>query len=87
LYDFFLNFRIVTDHNEDNTSNILKEWANNVKPLYHRVLINVTNSPIKYSDASHTSEWTDSRYQQVAYLRQRGLDAARKQWADYLFVS
>lgn len=79
--------RITTDHNEDNTSSILREWVANVKPLYHRVLINVTASPKNYIDASQTSEWTDERYYQVALLRQRALDSARKQWADYLFVS
>ncbi|XP_020904359.1 procollagen galactosyltransferase 1-like [Exaiptasia diaphana] len=78
---------ISTDHNEDNTSSILREWVTNVKPLYHRVLINVTASPKSYIDASHASEWTDARYYQVALLRQKALDSARKQWADYLFVS
>ncbi|XP_031561834.1 procollagen galactosyltransferase 2-like isoform X2 [Actinia tenebrosa] len=77
---------IATDHNVDNTSGILKEWANNVAPLYHRVLINATDSPTMYSDASFVSEWSELRYQQVASLRQQALDAAREQWADYLFV-
>lgn len=79
--------RIATDHNEDNTSSVLKEWASNVAPLYHRVLINATDSPTTYSDASCVTEWSDMRYQQVAFLRQSALDAARRQWADYLFVS
>lgn len=76
---------IRSDHNEDNTSNILQEWGQNVKGLYHRVLVNVTSTPTKYEDASSPGEWSDSRYRQMINLRQRALDVARKQWADYLF--
>ena len=83
----FIVSRIRSDHNEDNTSQILQEWGQNVKGLYHRVLVNVTSTPTKYEDASSPGEWSDSRYRQMIYLRQRALDVARKQWADYLFVS
>lgn len=83
----FIVSRIRSDHNEDNTSKILQEWGQNVKGLYHRVLVNVTSTPTKYEDASSPGEWSDSRYRQMIYLRQRALDVARKQWADYLFVS
>lgn len=76
---------IRSDHNEDNTSKILQEWGQNVKGLYHRVLVNVTSTPTKYEDASSPGEWSDSRYRQMIHLRQRALDVARKQWADYLF--
>lgn len=79
--------RIRSDHNEDKTSKILQEWSQNVKHLYHRVLVNVSDTPHKYDDAVGPAEWPDSRYQQMMYLRQKALDSARKQWADYLFVS
>ena len=82
---FFLS-RIRSDHNEDNTSKILQEWSQNVKNLYHRVLINVSSTASHYEDASSPGEWSESRYQHMMYLRQRALDGARKQWADYLFV-
>ena len=78
--------RIRSDHNEDNTSQILQEWTQNVKHLYHRVLINVSGTPSHYDDAEGPGEWTESRYRQMMYLRQRALDSARKQWADYIFV-
>ena len=80
-------FRIRTDHNEDNTSAVLKEWARNVRPLYHRVLINVTETPKSYQDSESPLQWTDQRYNHVMELRQKALDAAQKQWADFLFVS
>lgn len=78
--------RIRSDHNEDNTSAILQEWSQNVKHLYHRVLINVSDTPSHYDNAKGPGEWTETRYRQMMYLRQRALDSARKQWADYIFV-
>ena len=57
-----------------------------MKSLYHRVLINVSNTPSHYDDTSGPGEWSESRYRQMMYLRQRALESARKQWADYLFV-
>ena len=79
--------RIRTDHNEDNTGAVLQEWVRNVKPLYHRVLINVTKSPKLYDDSQGPADWSDKRYERLMLLRQKALDVARKQWADYLFVS
>ena len=66
---------------------MLKEWAKKVKPLYHRVLINVTEQPESYDGAEGPLHWTDERYGHIMELRQKALDAARKQWADFLFVS
>ncbi|EDO43389.1 predicted protein [Nematostella vectensis] len=77
---------ITSDHNEDNTTELLKEWANNAKHLYHRVTMNFTGSPSNYGDVLEASDWTDERYAHVAYLRQLALDTARYWWADYLFV-
>lgn len=79
-------YRIRSDHNEDNTSKILQEWSKNVKHLYHRVLLNVSDTPGHYNDSSGPGEWSEDRYRNMMYLRQRALDSARKQWADYLFV-
>lgn len=56
-----------------------------MKHLYHRVLINVSDTPSHYDNAMGPGEWTETRYRQMMYLRQRALDSARKQWADYLF--
>jgi len=76
---------IRSDHNEDNTTKILQEWSQNVKHLYHRVLLNVSNTPSHYDDAGGPGVWSESRYRHMMYLRQRALDSARKQWADYIF--
>ena len=86
LVCLFFGHRIRSDHNEDNTSKILQEWARNIKNLYHRVLINVSDTPSHYDDAVGPGMWSESRYRQMMYLRQRALESARKQWADYIFV-
>ena len=57
-----------------------------MKQLYHRVLINVSETPSDYENTAGPAEWSESRYKQMMYLRQKALDSARKQWADYLFV-
>ena len=57
-----------------------------MKQLYHRVLINVSDTPNDYENTAGPAEWSESRYKQMMYLRQKALDSARKQWADYLFV-
>lgn len=86
IVHLFDDYRIRSDHNEDNTSAILQEWSQNVKQLYHRVLINVSDTPSHYENSVGPGEWTETRYRHMMYLRQRALDSARKQWADYLFV-
>ena len=77
--------RIRTDHNEDNTLGMLREWAEGAGPLYRSV------------DLGHEEQWlfadrnplamTDERYVHISQLRQQGLEEARKQKAHYLLVS
>ena len=82
----FSTIRIQTDHNEDKTREILKEWVKNVKPLYHKVSINSSKLPETYKDSEGPGDWSDERYFQIMHLRQKALDTARKQWADFIFV-
>ena len=50
------------------------------------MLINVSDTPSDYEDTTGPAQWSESRYKQMMYLRQKALDSARKQWADYLIV-
>ncbi|XP_057289831.1 procollagen galactosyltransferase 1-A-like [Hydractinia symbiolongicarpus] len=77
---------IQTDHNEDGTFNVLSAWTQNVKHLYHRIILKHEEQPHVYEDARGPNQWTMSRYVNLLKLRQNVLDEARNQWADYLLV-
>ncbi|XP_077986658.1 procollagen galactosyltransferase 2-like [Glandiceps talaboti] len=76
---------IQSDHNIDNTTNILNEWKNNVQHLYHRIDFHYSEEPQSYSDEKGPSHWPRERFEHLINLKQKALDEARKQWADYIF--
>ncbi|XP_022094923.1 procollagen galactosyltransferase 1-like isoform X2 [Acanthaster planci] len=82
-FDFY---GIRTDHNIDNTATLLQEWVNKSGSLYHRVDIDVQNEPQAFDWENGPSDWPDERYLHVITLRQRALEEARFQWADYLLA-
>ena len=77
--------RIRTDHNEDDTQNMLSEWAENMRDIYWSV------------DLKHEKKWlypsrdpfvmSEERYLRMVHLRQEGLEEARRIGAQYLLVS
>ncbi|XP_064395514.1 procollagen galactosyltransferase 2-like isoform X2 [Halichondria panicea] len=74
---------IRTDHNGDNTTAILAEWAENVKLVYKSVDLKSSDEWL-YPNIDPFEEH-DERFIHVAQLRQEGLEAARRSGADYLF--
>ena len=81
----FLHGRIYTDHNEDNTSAILLEWATAVQSLYHNVSIDEDTEWL-YSNR-HPFEWHEERFIRICNLRQHALTDARTSGADYILVT
>ena len=80
-------YRIASDHNIDNTAAILLEWVNKTQSLYHNVHVDVTNDPQVYDWENGPSDWPEERFMFLIHLRETALLEARRQWADYLFVS
>lgn len=78
--------RIQTDHNEDKTEQRLKEWMKHAKLMYRNVKLYSNSSEEVYVDSNGPNEWSISRYEHVAQLRQNALDEARAQGTDYLLV-
>ncbi|XP_064395721.1 procollagen galactosyltransferase 2-like isoform X1 [Halichondria panicea] len=74
---------IRTDHNGDNTTAILAEWAENVKLVYKSVDLKSSDEWL-YPNLDPFEEH-DERFVHVAQLRQEGLEAARRSGVDYLF--
>uniref|UniRef100_A0A3B4URR6 procollagen galactosyltransferase n=1 Tax=Seriola dumerili TaxID=41447 RepID=A0A3B4URR6_SERDU len=77
---------VATDHNEDNTTAILRNWLVQVQSLYHYVEWRPKEEPRRYADEDGPKQWTDLRYEHVMKLRQVALEAAREMWADYFMV-
>lgn len=79
-------YRIQTDHNEDNSAEILKEWVDNVSSNYHFVELETDNSAKRFKDEEGIAHWTDLRYRHVIELREKAFKLARDSWADYIWV-
>lgn len=77
---------VATDHNSDNTTELLREWLINVQNFYHYVEWRPQEEPSLYENESGPKQWTDPRYEHVMKLRQAALETAREMWADYFLV-
>ncbi|KAA0721734.1 Procollagen galactosyltransferase 1 [Triplophysa tibetana] len=77
---------VATDHNSDNTTELLKEWLINVQNFYHYVEWRPQEESTVYKDESGPKQWTDARYEHVMKLRQAALETAREMWADYFLT-
>lgn len=76
--------RIYTDHNQDNTSAMLREWSEAVQTVYYSVTLHEETEWLYSSD--HPFEWHNERFFRVCKLRQRALAEARSGGADYILV-
>lgn len=81
-----LSLWVATDHNEDNTTYILRDWLVSVQKLYHYVEWRPKEEPRAYDDEDSPKHWTNHRYAHVMKLRQAALESAREMWADYLLM-
>ncbi|XP_037112662.1 procollagen galactosyltransferase 1 isoform X1 [Syngnathus acus] len=77
---------VATDHNEDNTTAILRDWLVKVQSLYHYVEWRPKEEPSRYEGEDGPKEWPDTRYDHVMKLRQVALESAREMWADYFML-
>ncbi|XP_076000111.1 procollagen galactosyltransferase 1 [Genypterus blacodes] len=78
---------VATDHNEDNTTAVLRDWLAKVQKLYHYVEWRPKEEPRRYRDEDGPKQWTDLRYEHVMKLRQVALESAREMWADYFMLA
>ncbi|XP_073439011.1 procollagen galactosyltransferase 2 isoform X1 [Dendrobates tinctorius] len=74
-----------TDHNIDNTTDVLREWLKNVQNLYHYVEWRPMGEPQSYTDEFGPKHWPASRFAHVMKLRQAALRTAREKWSDFIF--
>ncbi|XP_074829722.1 inactive glycosyltransferase 25 family member 3 isoform X1 [Natator depressus] len=76
-----------TDHNIDNTTEILWEWLTAMEKYYRYVEWKSVEEPSSYPDELGPKHWTDERYEHVMKLKQQALSFARAEGADYLLLT
>ncbi|XP_020821402.1 inactive glycosyltransferase 25 family member 3 isoform X2 [Phascolarctos cinereus] len=76
-----------TDHNVDNTTEILQEWLAAVGKDYAEVVWRPEGEPRLYPDEESPKQWTKERHQFLMELKQEALDFARAWGADYILFA
>ncbi|XP_024048711.1 inactive glycosyltransferase 25 family member 3 isoform X1 [Terrapene carolina triunguis] len=76
-----------TDHNIDNTTEILWEWLTAMEKHYRYIEWKSVEEPSSYPDELGPKHWTDERYEHVMRLKQEALSFARAKGADYLLLT
>ncbi|XP_063506014.1 inactive glycosyltransferase 25 family member 3 isoform X4 [Pongo pygmaeus] len=73
-----------TDHNVDNTTEMLQEWLAAVGDDYAAVVWRPEGEPRFYPDEEGPKHWTKERHQFLMELKQEALTFARDWGADYI---
>ncbi|KAK9880917.1 hypothetical protein WA026_013250 [Henosepilachna vigintioctopunctata] len=81
-----LSLWIQSDHNSDNTIEILKVWISSVQHLYHSIITDFDEKPNLYVGEDGPGHWTEERFRNVIDMRESALNHARKIWADYYWT-
>lgn len=76
---------IYTDHNVDQTAEIVDTWAEAVLNEYHNVNLTSEDGEAFFPDEEGSQKWTAQRYWHVIRLREEAIQVARTLWADFIF--
>ncbi|XP_044295659.1 inactive glycosyltransferase 25 family member 3 [Varanus komodoensis] len=76
-----------TDHNIDNTTEMLHEWLTAVESQYRDVVFRSVEEPSSYPDELGPKHWTSERFEHLMRLKQDALDFARSEEADYILFA
>ncbi|XP_033048477.1 inactive glycosyltransferase 25 family member 3 isoform X5 [Trachypithecus francoisi] len=79
--------RCATDHNVDNTTEMLQEWLAAVGDDYAAVVWRPEGEPRFYPDEEGPKHWTKERHQFLMELKQEALTFARDWGADYILFA
>lgn len=79
---------IVTDHNQDNSREVLETWLVKVQSSYHSIHYQHDDSGEKMRKSeTNLTHWPQERFTDVIRMKEEALEYARKSWTDYVFVS
>lgn len=80
--------RVRSDHNEDDTLNIIHNWFGSIdKSEYHEITFEYDAQEERRPSELSPFHWTPERHNDLIRLKEESLDYARHIWADYVFVS
>lgn len=78
---------LVTDHNEDNSQEILEVWLRRTRNLYHSIHYHSDDSEKLRKGETNLTHWPEERFLELIRMKEEALEYARSSWADYVFVS
>lgn len=78
---------MVTDHNEDNSQEILETWLRKARNLYHSVHYQFDDSEKIRKEETNLTHWPAERFLELIRMKEEALEFGRRSWADYIFVS
>lgn len=78
---------LITDHNEDNSQEILEVWLRRARSLYHSVYYQFDESEKLRKGETNLTHWPEERFLELIRMKEEALSFARRSWADYVFVS
>lgn len=74
---------IRTDHNQDETVDVLHTWLDSVQDQYYAVNFTSLSGNTKFPGSVGPNHWTDERFSLIMKLKQEGLKYARSIWSDF----
>lgn len=78
---------LVTDHNEDQSQEILEIWLRRARASYHSVHYQFDDSEKTRKGETNLTHWPEERFLELIRMKEAALDFGRRSWADYIFVS
>lgn len=88
IFSSYAIARFKSDHNEDNSVEILSLWLERTRSFYHSV--NFTpdlDSPALRDTETNQTQWPEERYLDIIRMKEEAFQHARNIWADFTFVS
>ncbi len=83
-----ISLYVRSDHNEDNTDEILQKWLD-AQTGYHSTNVIITKSEPnsrRHPDQDQGPlQWSDQRFRHIMKLKEEALEAARSMWADFVW--
>lgn len=87
MHAFLILSRIRSDHNVDQTVEILRKWIISVKTDYHSIYADLLEDDQPFLEETGPAHWTTERFSHLISLREKALIYARNIWADHVLVS
>lgn len=74
-----------SDHNEDNSIDLIHIWLNKTSKLYNSVHFEFDSHRKRHQNESSPTDWPQERFSHIIGLKEDAFDKARQLWADYVF--